>query len=60
MKQNLGKLLKKMKSVLAEFYILHWTAIDSCANLLYPFMPSTSEIVRSAIPKETENKWGVK
>ena len=34
-------------------------AIDSCANLLYPFMPVTSESVRGAIPKITECKWGV-
>ena len=34
-------------------------AIDSCANLLYPFMPVTSENVRNAIPKTTECKWGV-
>ncbi|MDA2947268.1 MAG: methionine--tRNA ligase [Actinomycetota bacterium] len=34
-------------------------AIDSCANLLYPFMPTTSENVRNAIPKTTECKWGV-
>ncbi len=34
-------------------------AIDSCANLLYPFMPSTSGLVRSAIPRETENLWGL-
>ena len=34
-------------------------AIDSCANLLYPFMPTTSENVRNAIPKTTEYKWGV-
>ena len=34
-------------------------AIDSCANLLYPFMPVTSESVRDAIPKITECKWGV-
>ena len=34
-------------------------AIDSCANLLYPFMPSTSNLVRSAIPRETENLWGL-
>ena len=32
-------------------------AIDSCANLLYPFMPSTSDLVRSAIPRQTENLW---
>ncbi len=35
------------------------TAIDTCANLLYPFMPSTSEKVRTAIPKDSENKWSV-
>jgi len=34
-------------------------AIDGCANLLYPFMPSTSDLVRSAIPRETENLWGL-
>ena len=34
-------------------------AIDSCANLLYPFMPTTSENVRNAIPKTTEYKWEV-
>ena len=34
-------------------------AIDSCANLLYPFMPTTSDLVRSAIPRETENLWGL-
>ena len=34
-------------------------AIDSCANLLYPFMPSTSDLVRSAIPRETKNLWGL-
>ncbi len=34
-------------------------AIDSCANLLYPFMPSSSDLVRSAIPRETENLWGL-
>ena len=34
-------------------------AIDSCANLLYPFMPPTSDLVRSAIPRETDNLWGL-
>jgi len=34
-------------------------AIDSCANLLYPFMPTTGDLVRSAIPRETENLWGL-
>jgi len=35
------------------------TAIDTCANLLYPFMPSTSEKVSNAIPKDSENKWSL-
>lgn len=34
-------------------------AIDSCANLLYPFMPTTSDLVKSAIPRETNNSWGL-
>ncbi len=34
-------------------------AIDSCASLLYPFMPTTSDLVRSAIPRETNNSWGL-
>ena len=34
-------------------------AIDSCANLLYPFMPTTSNKVKNAIPRETNNDWGV-
>ena len=35
------------------------TAIDACANLLYPYMPTTSKLVRNAIPKETDVLWGV-
>ncbi len=35
------------------------TAIDSCANLLFPFMPSTSLKVQNAIKKETNFKWKV-
>jgi len=34
-------------------------AIDACANLLYPFMPTTSEKVSAAIPKDTENSWSL-
>ena len=43
------------------YRILHTslTAIDSCANLLYPFMPTTSNKVKNAIPRETNNDWGV-
>ena len=33
------------------------SAIDICSNLLYPFMPSTSEKVSTAIEKDTHNKW---
>ena len=35
------------------------TAIDSCANLLYPFMPTTSHKVRNSIPKESFHEWSV-
>ena len=43
------------------YRILHTSliAIDSCANLLYPFMPTTSNKVKNAIPRETNNDWGV-
>ena len=43
------------------YRILHTSliAIDSCANLLYPFMPTTSSKVKNAIPRETNNDWGV-
>ena len=34
-------------------------AIDACANLLYPFMPTTSKKVSGAIPKDTENSWNL-
>ena len=35
------------------------TAIDACSNLLSPFMPSTSEKVNNAIPKESNNQWSM-
>jgi len=35
------------------------TAIDACSNLLSPFMPSTSEKVSNAIPKESNNQWSL-
>ena len=35
------------------------TAIDACSNLLSPFMPSTSEKVSNAIPKESNNLWSM-
>ena len=41
--------------------ILHTslTAIDACASLFTPFMPTTSEIVKGAIEKNTNNNWSV-
>ena len=33
------------------------SAIDICSNLLYPFMPSTSEKVSTAMEKDSHNKW---
>ena len=43
------------------YRILHTSliAIDSCATLLYPFRPTTSNKVKNAIPRETNNDWGV-
>ena len=41
--------------------ILHTslTAIEACASLFTPFMPTTSEIVMGAIEKNTNNNWSV-
>jgi methionyl-tRNA synthetase len=41
--------------------ILHTslTAIDACASLFTPFMPTTSEVVKNAIEKNTNNNWSV-
>ena len=41
--------------------ILHTslTAIEACASLFTPFMPTTSEIVKGAIEKNTNNNWSV-
>ena len=35
------------------------TAIEACASLFTPFMPTTSEIVKNAIEKNTNNNWSV-
>ena len=53
------KVIKEDKD--RAYRILHTSliAIDSCANLLYPFMPTTSNKVKNAIPRETNNDWGV-
>ena len=65
-KRNCNRIVCVLKKVIKEDEkragrILYTAleAIDSCANLLYPFMPSTSDLVRSAIPRETENLWGL-
>ena len=34
-------------------------AIDACALLFTPFMPTTSEVVKNAIEKNTNNNWSV-
>lgn len=53
------KVIKEDEKRAARILYTALEAIDSCANLLYPFMPSTSDLVRSAIPRETENLWGL-
>ena len=53
------KVIKEDEKRAARILYTALEAIDSCANLLYPFMPSTSDLVRSAIPRETENFWGL-
>ena len=53
------KVIKEDEKRAARILYTALEAIDSCANLLYPFMPSTSDLVRSAIPRDTENFWGL-
>ena len=53
------KIIKEDNERASRILYTALTAIDTCANLLYPFMPSTSEKVRTAIPKDSENKWSV-
>ena len=53
------KVINEDKERASRILYTSLTAIDTCANLLYPFMPSTSKKVRNAIPKDTENKWSV-
>jgi methionyl-tRNA synthetase len=53
------KVIKNDKKKATRILYTSLTAIDACANLLYPYMPTTSESVRNAIPKETEELWGV-
>ena len=53
------KVIKEDEKRAARILYTALEAIDSCANLLYPFMPTTSDLVRSAIPRETENLWGL-
>ena len=53
------KVIKEDQDRSARILYTSLQAIDACANLLYPFMPTTSRKVTSAIPKETENYWGL-
>ena len=53
------KVIKEDEKRASRILYTSLTAIDACANLLYPYMPTTSELVRDAIPKETEKLWGV-
>ena len=53
------KVIKEDEKRAARILYTALEAIDSCANLLYPFMPTTGDLVRSAIPRETENLWGL-
>ncbi len=53
------KIIKEDNERASRILYTALTAIDTCANLLYPFMPSTSEKVRTAIPKDSEDKWSV-
>jgi len=53
------KVIKSDEKRASRILYTSLTAIDACANLLYPYMPTTSELVRNAIPKETQKLWGV-
>ena len=33
------------------------TSIDACASMFTPFMPSTSQMVKNAIVRNTQNNW---
>lgn len=53
------KVIKENKDRAGRILYTALQAIDACANLLYPFMPTTSRKVTSAIQKDTENFWGL-
>lgn len=53
------KVIKKNEDRAGRILYTALQAIDACANLLYPFMPTTSRKVTSAIQKDTENFWGI-
>ena len=53
------KVIKEDQDRAARILYTALQAIDACANLLYPFMPTSSRKVSSAIQKETENFWGL-
>lgn len=53
------KVIKENQDRASRILYTALQAIDACANLLYPFMPTTSRKVTSAIQKDTENFWGL-
>jgi len=53
------KVLKSDKERASRILYSALTAIDSCANLLYPFMPTTSLKVRNSIPRDSNFEWSV-
>ena len=53
------KVIKEDKDRASRILYTSLQAIDACASLLYPFMPTTSKKVSEAIPKETSNSWDV-
>jgi Methionyl-tRNA synthetase len=59
MKQNPWKIIGEDSKRASRILYTSLTAIDACSNLLSPFMPSTSEKVSNAIPKESNNQWSL-
>ena len=53
------KIIKKDNARATAILHTSLTAIDACASLFTPFMPTTSEIVKGAIEKNTNNSWSV-
>ena len=53
------KIIEKDNKRASRILYTALTAIEACSNLLSPFMPSTSEKVSNAIPKESNNQWSL-